>query len=359
MYTGKQFKNDAGNKVFRQVECGTRQRVYMKDERVDYMLQNKIPFSLKYCKKRILQKRVLEERKGINGYRDAKKIQCNDDTTKWWQFFVDDSNYVRDDFEQNEISKKQYIGEEIPTNEQGPDPVLSNVNVESEISGSIKYKDTYIPLNQASDKKVFKVADLKSGQSRVGKTWHHGKDEYHLFLLDTAIHSAFTPHRGWASTVGSRNEMRDFIVKDDSLKKKKRRWSAFEDKRLCDAMNFYGLGKWNIIAEYVGRSKAECSQRWERFLSPQIEKGNWTEEENQKLQTLVEQYGTNRWTYVAGNMPGRSDVQCRYHYKSLNREHTILQQLLMLPNQQQYPLPLQINIPQQPLMFLPNFVPQQ
>ena len=33
MYTGRQFRNEAGNRVSRQVECGARQFVRMKDER--------------------------------------------------------------------------------------------------------------------------------------------------------------------------------------------------------------------------------------------------------------------------------------------------------------------------------------
>ncbi|MDE8697793.1 hypothetical protein PZH42_27440, partial [Bacteroides cellulosilyticus] len=33
MYTGRQFRNEAGNRVSRQVECGARQFVWMKDER--------------------------------------------------------------------------------------------------------------------------------------------------------------------------------------------------------------------------------------------------------------------------------------------------------------------------------------
>ena len=105
---------------------------------------------------------------------------------------------------------------------------------------------------------------------------------------------------------------------EQNRRKKTRTWSAEEDHRLIMAIYKYG-DNWNAITEFVGnsRSRSQCSQRWIRVLDPGIDKGPWTDEENEKLLQLVEKYGTKGWVKVASEMTSRSDVQCRYHYSQL------------------------------------------
>lgn len=69
------------------------------------------------------------------------------------------------------------------------------------------------------------------------------------------------------------------------------------------------------------------------MLAPNIHKGSWTAEEEEKLLAGVKEYGLTQWTLVAKDIPGRtgeprlafyeleafltkfiSDIQCRYHY---------------------------------------------
>lgn len=77
------------------------------------------------------------------------------------------------------------------------------------------------------------------------------------------------------------------------------------------------------------------AQHWRRVLAPNIHKGSWSAEEEEKLLQGVEKYGLTQWTLVAKAIPGRtgthsfgkrplmssctqltscSDIQCRYHY---------------------------------------------
>ena len=42
MYMGKQYKNEAGNKASRQVKCGTRQEMKMRDERLGNLCTEKL-----------------------------------------------------------------------------------------------------------------------------------------------------------------------------------------------------------------------------------------------------------------------------------------------------------------------------
>ena len=102
-----------------------------------------------------------------------------------------------------------------------------------------------------------------------------------------------------------------------SKKKQLNPWSDYEDKRLTMGVHKYGLSDWDSVAAFVGnnRTRAQCSQRWERTLDPSISKDPWTPEEEEILENAVQKFGNKSWTKVAQQLGSRTDVQCRYHYK--------------------------------------------
>jgi hypothetical protein len=75
-------------------------------------------------------------------------------------------------------------------------------------------------------------------------------------------------------------------------------WSVIEDKRLFAGIHRFGLDSWSAVAEFVGnsRSRAQCSQRWNRCLNPQIKKAQWSEVEEQMLAQLVGKWGPRHGT---------------------------------------------------------------
>ena len=96
-------------------------------------------------------------------------------------------------------------------------------------------------------------------------------------------------------------------------------WSSEEDQKLLNAVEEHGSSNWTAVAAYVGngRTKAQCSQRYNRVINPNILKSNWTKEEEEKLMQVVAQVGNKAWTRVAANFGNRSDVQCRFKYNYL------------------------------------------
>ncbi|OHT02452.1 Myb-like DNA-binding domain containing protein [Tritrichomonas foetus] len=105
----------------------------------------------------------------------------------------------------------------------------------------------------------------------------------------------------------------------NSYRKQTRTWNNNEDNRLMMAVHKFGTDSWNQVADYVGsgRTRAQCSQRWNRLLDPKISKSHWTHKEEKKLIKLVSKYGEKNWTRIASYLGNRSDVQCRYRYKNL------------------------------------------
>ena len=104
-----------------------------------------------------------------------------------------------------------------------------------------------------------------------------------------------------------------------SCRRKTHTWSTAEDLRLIGGVARYGLDNWQAVAHFLGssRNRAQCSQRWVRCLDPNISKKPWSPEEDARLLQIVKEHGEKSWTKVAALLGGRSDVQCRYHYKHL------------------------------------------
>ena len=55
---------------------------------------------------------------------------------------------------------------------------------------------------------------------------------------------------------------------------------------------------------------AQCQYRWSKSLDPTLRRGNWTEEEDDRLRKAVAGYGSS-WVQVASAIPGRTNDQCR------------------------------------------------
>jgi hypothetical protein len=108
-------------------------------------------------------------------------------------------------------------------------------------------------------------------------------------------------------------------------RQKARNWTECEDQRLIAGIRRHGIDNWNLVSTFVGngRTRSQCSQRWNRGLNPLIFKGPWTYREEANLIRLVGQYGEKSWRRVATEIGNRSDVQCRYHFRQMQRVRTI------------------------------------
>ncbi|KAF9576435.1 Myb- protein A [Mortierella alpina] len=94
-------------------------------------------------------------------------------------------------------------------------------------------------------------------------------------------------------------------------------WQRHEDQLLSDAVSTYGTKSWKSVADYAfpdgSRDRNECMHRW-RALSivrPRQVKGPWTDEEDRKLRDLVNEYGPEKWVFIASRIGTRTGKQCR------------------------------------------------
>ncbi|KAK7347014.1 hypothetical protein VNO80_21538 [Phaseolus coccineus] len=93
---------------------------------------------------------------------------------------------------------------------------------------------------------------------------------------------------------------------------KKGFWNAEEDLVLTNYIKKHGTGKWNRIPRVTGlkRSGKSCRLRWMNYLTPDVKRGDFSEEEEDLVVRLHSLLG-NRWSLIAGRIPGRTDNQVK------------------------------------------------
>lgn len=106
------------------------------------------------------------------------------------------------------------------------------------------------------------------------------------------------------------------------IRRAKGGWTPEEDETLRNAVATFHGKSWKKIAEFFpDRSEVQCLHRWQKVLNPELVKGPWTQEEDEKIVELVAKYGPTKWSVIAKSLPGRIGKQCRERWHNhLNPE---------------------------------------
>ncbi|XP_078179535.1 transcription factor WER-like [Carex rostrata] len=98
-------------------------------------------------------------------------------------------------------------------------------------------------------------------------------------------------------------------------------WTAHEDKLLYDYIMSHGIGKWRSLPINAGLSRCgkSCRLRWLNYLRPDIKRGNITEQEEDLIIRLHNLLG-NRWSLIAGRLPGRTDNEIKNYWNTCLRK---------------------------------------
>ncbi|KAF1770830.1 hypothetical protein GCK72_002654 [Caenorhabditis remanei] len=93
-------------------------------------------------------------------------------------------------------------------------------------------------------------------------------------------------------------------------------WKNTEDEILKAAIMKYGKNQWSRIASLLHRKSAkQCKARWFEWLDPGIKKTEWSREEDEKLLHLAKLMPT-QWRTIAP-IVGRTSAQCLERYEHL------------------------------------------
>ena len=97
-----------------------------------------------------------------------------------------------------------------------------------------------------------------------------------------------------------------------------------EDIKLSLLVQRYGEKNWRFISsQFKDRNERQCKERWVNFLSPDINKGEWTQQEDL---ILIEKYYLlgSQWKEISKYIRGRTHISVRNRCQKLIRKNIIV-----------------------------------
>ncbi|KAA8535145.1 hypothetical protein F0562_030148 [Nyssa sinensis] len=99
-------------------------------------------------------------------------------------------------------------------------------------------------------------------------------------------------------------------------------WKPEEDLILKKYVETHGEGNWATVSQKSGlmRGGKSCRLRWKNYLRPNIKRGRMSDEEKDLIIRLHKLLG-NRWSLIAGRLPGRTDNEVKNFWNThLNKK---------------------------------------
>ncbi|XP_010673832.2 transcription factor GAMYB [Beta vulgaris subsp. vulgaris] len=98
---------------------------------------------------------------------------------------------------------------------------------------------------------------------------------------------------------------------------KKGPWTSAEDAILVEYVTKHGEGNWNAVQKHSGLSRCgkSCRLRWANHLRPDLKKGAFTPEEENRIIELHAKMG-NKWARMAAELPGRTDNEIKNYWNT-------------------------------------------
>nr|QPZ86336.1 MYB113 [Lycium ruthenicum] len=109
-----------------------------------------------------------------------------------------------------------------------------------------------------------------------------------------------------------------------SSRVKKGAWTQEEDVLLRNCIEKYGEGKWHRVPVRAGlnRCRKSCRLRWLSYLRPHIKRGDFNFDEVDLMLRLHKLLG-NRWSLIAGRLPGRTANDVKNYWNTHLRKKLI------------------------------------
>ncbi|KAK7838398.1 transcription repressor MYB5 [Quercus suber] len=94
-------------------------------------------------------------------------------------------------------------------------------------------------------------------------------------------------------------------------------WTPEEDELLSSYIKKEGEGRWRTLPKRAGllRCGKSCRLRWMNYLRPSVKRGQIAPDEEDLILRLHRLLG-NRWSLIAGRIPGRTDNEIKNYWNT-------------------------------------------
>ncbi|KAJ6945007.1 hypothetical protein NC651_000136 [Populus alba x Populus x berolinensis] len=94
-------------------------------------------------------------------------------------------------------------------------------------------------------------------------------------------------------------------------------WTPEEDELLVNYIKKEGEGRWRTLPKKAGllRCGKSCRLRWMNYLRPSVKRGQIADDEEDLILRLHRLLG-NRWSLIAGRIPGRTDNEIKNYWNT-------------------------------------------
>ncbi|KAJ4844543.1 hypothetical protein Tsubulata_034707 [Turnera subulata] len=94
-------------------------------------------------------------------------------------------------------------------------------------------------------------------------------------------------------------------------------WAPEEDEILSNFIKKEGTGRWRTLPKRAGlrRCGKSCRLRWMNYLRPSVKRGQIAPDEEDLILRLHRLLG-NRWSLIAGRIPGRTDNEIKNYWNT-------------------------------------------
>ncbi|KAK7826613.1 transcription repressor MYB5 [Quercus suber] len=94
-------------------------------------------------------------------------------------------------------------------------------------------------------------------------------------------------------------------------------WTPEEDEILSNYIKREGEGRWRTLPKRAGllRCGKSCRLRWMNYLRPSVKRGRIAPDEEDLILRLHRLLG-NRWSLIAGRIPGRTDNEIKNYWNT-------------------------------------------